>query len=188
MELLKTSWVEDATASCPPGYWGEWCNTIPKDHSERIAGLGVTRFQKAPSDNTSITTASLEGLPKESLFWPQDRRKHLEFAKRHSHYKTMTQSIPQDPHRNGSVTTKSTFCNGHLSHQTSIQSKTCGLSWRGQLISTNSRMWRILKGYAKRNGPKSLQMCSLTLLLITGRDSMLLTLPEVVAVLDEGCQ
>ena len=42
--------------------------------------------------------------------------------------KTMTQSIPQDPHRNGSVTTKSTFCNGHLSHQNSIQSKTCGLS------------------------------------------------------------
>ena len=32
-----------------------------------------------------------------------------------------------DPHRNVSVTTKSTFCNGHLSHQTSIQSKTCGL-------------------------------------------------------------
>ena len=27
--------------------------------------------------------------------------------------KTMTQSIPEDPHRNGSVTTKSTFCNGH---------------------------------------------------------------------------
>ena len=39
--------------------------------------LGVTRFQKAPIDATSITTASLEGLPVESLFWPQDKKKAL---------------------------------------------------------------------------------------------------------------
>ena len=89
---------------------------------------------------------------------------------------------PRIPRRMVREATKSMFCNGHLSYQTSCQSKTCGLSWRGQLIPTNPRMWRILKGYTKRNGPKSLQMYSLAMSKMTGRDSMLLSLPEVVAL------
>ncbi|XP_061083831.1 dnaJ homolog subfamily C member 12 isoform X2 [Conger conger] len=40
------------------------------------------------------------------------------------HSKTMTQSIPQNPHRNGSLTTKSMFCNSHLSCRSFIQMKT----------------------------------------------------------------
>ena len=78
MELLKTSWVESTTASCPPGYWGEWWEKQQNPQGSQWKNcrpwwrLGVTRFQKAPSDATSITTASLEGLPEESLFWPQD--------------------------------------------------------------------------------------------------------------------
>ena len=83
---------------------------------------------------------------------------------------TFPKRIPQNPHRNGSV---NPCCNGHLRQQTSIQSKTSGLNWRGQLICINSRAWGILLG--------SLQMCSLTLSSITGKDSMLLSLPEVDA-------
>ena len=203
---------------CPPGYWGEWWEKQQNPQGSQWKTcrpwwhLGVTRFQNAPSEGTSITTASLEGLPEESLFWPQDteesawslpnviyimtgtrcsgqmrpklicfcqvqhlhvwRRNRDAYKEKHliptvkygggsvifcgcfncrvpgslvridgimnsTKYqailaenlvpsarrlgrlskKTMTQSIPQDPYRNGSVTTKSTFCNGHLSHQ-----------------------------------------------------------------------
>ena len=56
--------------------------------------------------------------------------------------KTITQSIPQNPHRNGYVTTKSMFCNHNRMCRISIQSKICGLNWRGQFISTNTRTWR----------------------------------------------
>ena len=93
MELLKTSWVEDATASCPPGYWGEWWEKQQNPQGSQWKNcrpwwcLGVTRFQKAPSDTTSITTASLEGLPEESLFWPQDTEESAwSLPKCHLHY------------------------------------------------------------------------------------------------------
>ena len=54
--------------------------------------------------------------------------------------KIMTQSIPQDPHRNGSVTTKSTFCNGHLSLQ--IHSK---------------NLWAELKRSVAKHKPKNVK-------------------------------
>ena len=73
MELLKTSRVEDATASCPPGYWEEWWE---KQQNPQGSQWNNCRpwwchgFKKAPSNTTSIT--SLEGLPEESLVWLQD--------------------------------------------------------------------------------------------------------------------
>ena len=60
-------------------------------------------------------------------------------------------------------------------------SKTCGLNWRGQSISANLRIWRILKGYAWRNGPTSLQMSSPTLLSIIEIGSVPLSLPGEAA-------
>ena len=74
---------------------------------------------------------------------------------------TMSPNVLQNQHRNGSVRKK----NQCFAMAISVSlSKTCGLNWRGQSISSNLRTWRILKGYARRNGPRSLQLCSPTLL------------------------
>ena len=48
-------------------------------------------------------------------------------------------------------------------------------------MSANLRIWRILKGSAWRNGPRSLHMCSPTLLNIIEIGSVPLSLPEETA-------
>jgi hypothetical protein len=100
----------------------------------------------------------------------------------------MTLNIPQDPPTNVSVTTKSMFCHGHLSFRTSIQSKTGGPELKRAVDKHKPKNVKDLERICIEEWSIITPKCvPLTLWNITGKDSMLLFLPEVV-VLNEECQ